>query len=177
MTFTLLALQGFGGVLAVAHRSLVERKRWLGHQEFAEMLSVSQLLPGANVVNLALILGDRFFGWRGAMTALAGMLVIPLTVVMLLTATYVNFAEHPMVAGAMRGMGAVAAGLTSALAIKLMFSLRGNPLGLLWCIALGVATVVLVAFLRLPLVWVVPTLGVIGWAVAFLHIRQSEARP
>ena len=62
ITFNRLALQGFGGVLAVAQRELVERKRWLTREQFVEMLSLSQVLPGPNVVNLALMLGDRFFG-------------------------------------------------------------------------------------------------------------------
>jgi chromate transporter len=36
VSFTLLALQGFGGVLAIVQRELVERKRWLTHDEFIE---------------------------------------------------------------------------------------------------------------------------------------------
>jgi chromate transporter len=58
-TFNRLALQGFGGVLAVAQRELVERKQWLSREQFVEMLALSQVLPGPNVVNLALMLGDR----------------------------------------------------------------------------------------------------------------------
>ena len=62
--FNRLALQGFGGVLAVAQRELVERKGWLTREQFVEMLALSQVLPGPNVVNLALMFGDRFFGLR-----------------------------------------------------------------------------------------------------------------
>jgi chromate transporter len=71
-TFNRLALQGFGGVLAIAQHELVERQRWLTRQQFVEMLALSQVLPGPNVVNLALMLGDRFFGWRGALAPWAG---------------------------------------------------------------------------------------------------------
>ena len=74
MAFNALALQGFGGVLPVAQRELVERRNWLTKDEFVEMLAISQVLPGPNVVNLALMFGDRAFGWRGAMAALGGML-------------------------------------------------------------------------------------------------------
>ena len=69
-----IALQGFGGVLAVVQRELVEKKQWLTTEEFVEDWAVSQIMPGPNVVNLALIIGDRYFGWRGALAALAGML-------------------------------------------------------------------------------------------------------
>ena len=62
--FSALALQGFGGVLPIAQRELVERRQWLTREEFAETLSVGQVLPGPNIVNLSLMIGDRFFGWQ-----------------------------------------------------------------------------------------------------------------
>ena len=108
--FNRLALQGFGGVLPIAQRELVERRRWLTKEQFVEMLSVSQVLPGPNVVNLALMFGDRAFGLRGAVAALAGMLLVPMLVVLVLTVLYAQFAQIPAVTGALRGMGAVAAG-------------------------------------------------------------------
>src|SRR6478735_6669648 len=110
ISFTLLALQGFGGVLAVVQRELVEKKRWMTREEFVEEWAVAQIMPGPNVVNLSLMIGDRYFGLRGAMTALAGMLVVPLVVVLGLALFYARFADNPQAAGALRGMGAVAAG-------------------------------------------------------------------
>jgi chromate transporter len=58
-SFSLLALQGFGGVLAVVQRELVEKKKWLTLDEFVEDWAVAQILPGPNVVNLSLMIGDR----------------------------------------------------------------------------------------------------------------------
>lgn len=176
VTFTLLALQGFGGVLAVAHRTLVERKQWMTRQEFVELLSVSQLLPGANIVNLALMTGDRHFGWRGALAALAGMMTVPLIVLLTLVATYNEFAHLPAVSGALRGMGAVAAGLTMGMGLKLAGALRGNPMGLAVCIGIGVLTFVLVAVVRAPLLWVVPGLGLSGWCIARWCLLRAERR-
>jgi chromate transporter len=117
-------------VLAIAQHELVERQRWLTRQQFVEMLSLSQVLPGPNVVNLALMLGDRFFGWRGALASLGGMLLVPLVIVLVLTAAYAELSRIEVVAGALRGMGAVAAGLVIATAFKLMGTLRSNRLGL-----------------------------------------------
>ena len=71
LAFTRLALQGFGGVLAVAQRELVERLGWLTKEEFVETLAIAQVLPGPNVVNLSMMIGDRFFGLRGAVVALS----------------------------------------------------------------------------------------------------------
>ena len=83
-SFTWLALQGFGGVLAVVQRELVEKKRWMTNEEFVEDWAVAQIMPGPNVVNLSIMIGDRYFGLRGAFAALAGMLTLPLVVVLTL---------------------------------------------------------------------------------------------
>ena len=76
-SFSWLALQGFGGVLAVVQRELVERKRWLTREQFVEDWAVAQIMPGPNVVNLSMMIGDRHFGLSGALVALAGMLALP----------------------------------------------------------------------------------------------------
>jgi chromate transporter len=169
--FTRMALQGFGGVLAVAQHELVERERWLSRDEFLELLSVGQVLPGPNVVNLSLMIGDRFFGLRGAASALTGMLLVPLVLMLSLAVLYGHYADNPRVAGALRGMGAVSAGLVLATAWKLLGSLRKNPLGLSTCLAFGAATVVLVAVLRVPLAWVIASLGVIAVGLAWWRLR------
>jgi chromate transporter len=170
-TFNRLALQGFGGVLAVAQRELVERKRWLSRQEFVEMLALSQVLPGPNVVNLALMFGDRFFGLRGAFAALAGMLVVPLAIVIALTVAYGELSRLAAVAGALRGMGAVAAGLIIATALKLMAALGTNRLGRPLAGAFAIVTFVTIAWLRWPLVWVIAGFGTLAVAIAYARSR------
>lgn len=159
VSFTLLALQGFGGVLAVVQRELVEKKRWMTREEFVEEWAVAQIMPGPNVVNLSLMIGHRYFGLRGAMAALAGMLAVPLLVVLLLALVYAQFAGNPGVAGALRGMGAVAAGLIAATGLKLMSALARHPLGLPLCIALALLCFTAIAWLRLPLAYVLLGLG------------------
>lgn len=174
-TFTLLALQGFGGVLAVAQRVLCEQKRWLTREQFVEILAVGQVLPGPNICNVALMIGDRFFGWRGAFAALAGMVAIPAVLVLALTILYAEFATLPVVAGALKGMGAVSAGLIVATALKLMGALRTNPMGVPVCTGLGIAMFSAVALLRWPLAWMLLGLGL--FACLFAWFRLSEESP
>ena len=175
IAFTLLALQGFGGVLAVAQRELVDRRGWLTRLEFVELYAVAQLLPGPNVVNLSLMIGDRYFGLRGALAAISGMLLAPLLVVLALAASYQQLAQYPAVAGALRGMGAVAAGLILAMALKMLGTLRGNVLGPALCTALGLATLTAIAVFRVPLAWVVIGLGLSGWGLARWRIALRDA--
>ena len=169
--FNRLALQGFGGVLPVAQRELVERRNWLTKDQFVEMLAISQVLPGPNVVNLALMFGDRAFGWRGALAALSGMLLVPMIVVLALTALYARLDQYPMVTGALRGMGAVAAGLVLSTGVKLLGTLRRNPMGLAACLGFGALTLLATVWLRLPLVWVIAGLGSLAIAVAWSRLK------
>jgi chromate transporter len=168
LSFNWLALQGFGGVLAVVQRELVEKKQWLTQDEFVEDWAVAQILPGPNVVNLAMMIGDRFFGLRGALAALFGMLLAPLVIVLLLAVLYGSVADTPTAQGALRGMGAVAAGLITATGIKLIAALEKNPLGRGLCIALAATTFGAIALMRWPLIWV---LLVVGSAACFWTYR------
>lgn len=167
VSFTVLALQGFGGVLAVVQRELVEKKRWMTREEFIEEWAVAQIMPGPNVINLGIMLGARYFGLRGALAALAGMLTFPLLVVLGLALVYAEFASNPNVAGALRGMGAVAAGLITATGLKLIPALQKNALGVPLCAVLGVLSFVAIALLKLPLAWVLVGLGGLGCVLAY----------
>lgn len=173
-SFTWLALQGFGGVLAVVQRELVDKKRWLTLDEFVEDWAVAQILPGPNVVNLSLMIGDRYFGLRGALVALAGMLAFPLLVVLVIAALFSSVAELPVAQGALKGMGAVAAGLIAAVGLKLISALRLNVMGSGVCIALAAMTFVAIAVLRLPLVWVLLGLGTLATLWAYRQIGAVQ---
>jgi len=157
--FTWLALQGFGGVVAVVQRELVEKKRWLSREQFVEDWAVAQVLPGPNVVNLSLMIGDRYFGWRGGLVALAGMLTFPLLIVLVLAGLYAGVSDVPQMQGALRGMSAVAAGMIVATGLKMLPTLKTNVMGIAWCWALAALTFVAIAWLRVPLIWVLAVLG------------------
>lgn len=171
VSFTLLALQGFGGVLAVVQRELVEKKCWLTREEFLEDWAVAQIMPGPNVVNLSLMVGGRYFGFKGAMAALAGMLTVPLVLVLLLAVIYAQFANYPGVSGALRGMGAVAAGLIAATGLRLAGALKSNVLGPRLSIAFGIACFVAIAVLRWPLAYVLFGLGGLACTITFLKLK------
>ena len=172
--FTWLALQGFGGVLAVVQRVLVEEKRWMTREQFVEDWAVAQIMPGPNVVNLSMMIGGRYFGLPGALSALAGMLMAPMAVVLLLAVWFSGVAHTEMAQGALRGMGAVAAGLISATGLKLVGALSSSPMGKAACFALALATFVAVAWARVPLAAVLLGLGSVACAWAW-HCQKTSA--
>lgn len=172
LSFTWLALQGFGGVLAIVQREMVEKKRWLTAEEFLEDWAVAQVMPGPNVINLGLMIGDRHFGLRGALAAVGGLLTVPLFVILALALLYAHYASNPQVAGALRGMGAVAGGLIAATGIKLIPQLRKHPLGFGLCLGIVVAVFAAIALARIPLGWVLIVVGGIACGETWRRIPK-----
>jgi chromate transporter len=157
--FSMLSLQGFGGVMAVTQRELIERRRWMAKEAFLEDWAVAQVLPGPNVANLGVIIGDRCCGARGALVCLLGLFLFPLIIVAALALAFTSFQHLPVVQGALRGMGLVVAALILTTAIKLIPALRTHVGGVVFCALAVVATFVAIAVMRLPLAWVLLVIG------------------
>src|SRR4249920_2159002 len=83
--FLKVGMSGFGGVMPFARRMLVEERRWLTEHEFIEVLSLSQFLPGPNIINVSIIVGSRFAGPAGSFAASIGLMLMPFLIVLALT--------------------------------------------------------------------------------------------
>lgn len=157
--FSMLALQGFGGVMAVTQRELVERRCWFTRQDFLEDWAVAQVMPGPNVANLAVLIGDRYLGVKGALVSVTGLFLFPIILVGLLAFVFSTYADVPQVAGALRGMGLVVVALILSTAIKLVSPLTGHIGGRPFVVVSVLTTFVAVAIARLSLVWVLLVVG------------------
>jgi len=160
--FLEVGMLGFGGVLPLARRMIVERRRWLSPAEFTDLLALCQFLPGPNVVNLSVALGGRLRGPAGALAALAGLLGGPVLAVIALGAVYGRFAHVPEVARALDGLASTAAGLVLATALRIAAPLRHRPGG----VAVALAALLGVALLRLPLPLVLVVVAPVGMLLA-----------
>ena len=175
VAFMRLALQGFGGVLPWAHRTLVEERGWLTREDFVELLTLAQTLPGPNVINVAVMVGDRWFGWRGSVVAVAGLVGAPALIVLALAIGYARLVDVPQIRAAVGGMAAVAAGLVIATGLKLAVPIRRD-----WhALAFAAAAFAGVGLLRWPLPWVLAGLGPAAVAVAWWreHSRRKQCPP
>lgn len=165
-SFFTVGILGFGGVLPLARRMIVDRRRWLSAAEFTDLLALCQFLPGANIVNLSISLGARFHGAVGALVAATGLLAAPIAVVIALGALYGRYAGVPTVAHAFDGLAAAASGLVLATALRIASPLRGRPRA----IAIAALAFAALALLRLPLL---PVLLVLVPASVLLHRRTA----
>jgi chromate transporter len=148
--FLMLGMTAFGGALPLAHRMVVERRRWLSEEEFVQLLGLCQFLPGGNIINLSVALGMKFRGLRGAMAAIFGLIAVPSAVVVVLGIIYQHFQHDPSVRHLFAGLAAAAAGLLIQMAVKIAWPLRRNPV----LAVLATVCFIAIAFVRVPLVWV-----------------------
>ncbi len=167
-----VALCGFGGVLYWARRVSVEERRWLGEAEFVDVMSLCQFMPGPNTLNLAMVLGLRFCGWRGAAAGFAGLMVAPFLIMLAMGMLYTSYGNLPLVQSVLRGVAAVAAGMMVSMGLKMAMVARIRNI---LCVV-GVAAFAAVAVLRFPLVQVLLVLAPAGVVLAWWWHRDAVPR-
>ena len=162
MAFAVISMQSFGGALAFIERMVVRKKRWLSPDEFVGLFALSQVLPGPTGISFCVLLGDRFFGVRGAAAALAGFLLLPAVLIIGIATLFQQFQHVPQVQGALHGMGAASVGLIIITAARMSRTLRSRH------VAIGVALLSFgaVGLMRWPVSAVMLTLGAasVAWA-------------
>ncbi|WP_337269631.1 chromate transporter [Oryzifoliimicrobium ureilyticus] len=145
--FLMLGLTGFGGVLPLARRMMVEDRRWLSGQEFTDLLGLCQFLPGGNIINISVAVGLKFRGWAGAIASILGLIAAPTVIVVALGIVYDRYQDDPLLHHLFAGLAAAAAGLLISTAVKIAWPLRKRPLALI----IAAMCTIAVGILKLPL--------------------------
>lgn len=156
--FLHMGLTGFGGVLPHSRRILVEKKRWLTGDEFTEILSLCHFLPGGNIINMSIAVGQRFYGAAGSLAAFVGLMMGPLAIAIGLAVIYETHKADPLVERAFAGLAAAAAGMLISTALNIAWPLRIRP------VAIGIMAICIlaIAIFRLPLVAVILVIAPLG---------------
>lgn len=167
-----VAFSAFGGGLSAwSQRIIVEQRRWLTNEEFLTGLTVARLLPGPNQINMAVYVGAWFHGLPGALVALAGMLLLPFSLLMALGLLYFSFHTLPAIDRVLAGVVAAAAGMALSMGFKILGEYRRDPVALL----LALITLVAMEVFNVRLVPLVLVLGPL--AMAWYWPRQPSPRP
>lgn len=162
LIFARIGLTSFGGGLSGWFlREFVQDRGWLTEEEFLNGLAISQALPGVNVKNLAIWIGYRLIGWRGAVAGFCGIIFPPAVVIVLLGVFFAAIAGFPYTQVALAGAAAAAIGLSMSMAITAARRLPRRVFPFL----VMTATFVAVAILKVPLLWAV----LVGGAISICH--------
>jgi chromate transporter len=154
-----ISFGGPAGQIAIMHRELVERRRWLSEPAFLHGLNFCMLLPGPEAQQLAIYLGWRMHGIRGGVVA-GTLFVLPSALILFaLSWLYVLGADVPWIAAALRGLLAAVLAIIAAAALRIGRKALRSPA--LW----GVATAAFVALATARISFVAVVLGAaaIGW--------------
>jgi chromate transporter len=160
--FLKVSLCGFGGGLVWARRVVVEQRQWMDEQEFAETLTLCQLMPGPNIVGITVCVGAKLRGAVGAVAAVAGFILLPWSIGLAIGGVVLQHAQIAMLRNILGGLSATAAGLLIGTGLRLLRPHRSRWPALL---VAGLAFVGM-ALAKLPLPAVLLAVAPIGIAVA-----------
>lgn len=164
VSFMRIGLSSFGGGLAAwTRREIVHRRGWLDDTQFLSGYALSQLVPGATNVNLAVFIGTLMRGRIGALACFTGLTALPVAG-MLVAATLYMHGKSPWLSLALTGMGAVAIGLNLGTGVRLA---RRNIRGIIPSV-IAAAIAVGIGILGIPLVYVLPVMIPVSLLAAWL---------
>ena len=135
LAFLQIGVSAFGGALPWGRRVLVEDRQWIAEKDFVEIVTVCQAVPGPNMVNLAVFMGTRYHGIVGALIAFAGIVGVPLAILLSLNEVYHAYAHVPQVKSAMSGMASAATAYLLFMSLKMGGPFWKRPLGIVLCAA------------------------------------------
>jgi chromate transporter len=170
LTFAAISSTSFGGGQKASIRQQVVSRGWMEREVFMDGLELAQVLPGPNILNLAIYCGQKVRGLPGAVAAFLGASVPPLAIILIAGALYFKYAANPYVHGGLRGCAVGALGLTLGNAFELSWDERTD-----WVrIVLLIATALVVSIFRMPLLLVLVVFGGIGIVHEYLRSRAPR---
>lgn len=167
MAFAAISSTSFGGGQKASIRQQVVSRGWMDRDAFMDGLELAQVLPGPNILNLAIYCGQKTRGVAGAVAAFLGASLPPFAIILIAGALYFKFAANPYVHGALRGCAVGALGLTLGNALDLSWDERTDWVRIL----LLVVTALVVSIFRMPLLLVLVVFGGIGVVHEYLRSR------
>jgi chromate transporter len=168
--FQIGALSFGGGLSAWLYREIVEKRKLMPASDFMSALTLAQVLPGINMMNLSVYVGQRLRGLEGVLTAVLGLLLVPFFAIIAVGSIYAQLKEQPGISDFFDGMAATAVALLLAMGIKAVKVTRMQPVQL----AIAAAVVVLVGGLRVPMVPVILVLAPLSVWLAWRGQKLSD---
>lgn len=154
----------FGGgyaMIPLIQKEMIERRGWLTNEEFIGQLTLAQSLPGPIALNTAVFVGYKSRGVRGALAALAGVILPSFLIILLIAIYFTDFKDNPTVAAAFKGIRPAVVALIAAPIINMA---RGMSW---WKIVVALAAAVAIWLVGLSPIWFIVAGAVVGLAYSF----------
>lgn len=173
----LLSALTFGGgyvIVSLMRDRFVEKRHWLTEAEMLDITAIAQAAPGPIAVSGAILLGYRLAGLPGALAAIGGTVLPPLVILSLISAFYALFQTNVLVRGVLKGLQA---GVAAVMA-DVVVSMGGGILRTKspYAIAVMITAFLLVAVVKVNVVFVILGSVVLGGVSALVAVRRKRGR-
>jgi chromate transporter len=162
-----ISFGGPAGQIAIMHRELVERRRWLSEERFLHALNYCMLLPGPEATQLAIYIGWLMHRTPGGIVAGAFFVIPSIIILLALSYVYATYGQLNSVAGALGGFKPVVV----AIVVEALFKIGGRALKRRVHFLIAAAAFVAIFFLHVPFPVIVLAAGLCGLAGA--HLRPQ----
>lgn len=174
-TFLKIGAVTFGGgfaMIPLIEREVCSRRRWVEKSELADLLAVSQSVPGAIAINTVTFLGMRLRGFPGALAAIAGMVLPSFIVILAIAAALYRYITLPVIANAFGGIRAAVVALIAYAVLPIAKAgIKDMP-----TVAAAVLGFLAVVFLNLHAAIAIALGGVFGAVRYLLAVRRISAK-
>ena len=164
LAFSRISLTSFGGGLSgLFLHEFVTKRRLISQEDFFDGHAIAQAIPGVNVKNLAIWIGYRILGAKGAIIGFFGTILPPAIVIILLASLFDKLTTYPLTEQLLTGAGAEAVGLSLSMGFIAARGVDRKPIPLL----LMLITFIAIGVLNFSLFWTVIAVGAAGFAYAY----------
>ena len=155
-------LGGGYAMLDMVEKAVVDKRKWIEKDEFWDMITIVQMLPGVFAVNTALYTGYKIKGIMGAIAACLGAIIPSIVIILLIAIFFLDYKTNPVVESIFRGIRPCVVALILSPSVKMFLNAKVN-----WKTAIfPIATVCLIYFLKVSPVYIIVAtiIGSIGFA-------------
>ncbi|HEX8423766.1 MAG TPA: chromate transporter [Pyrinomonadaceae bacterium] len=157
-----ISFGGPAGQIAIMHRELVERRRWLSEERFLHALNYCMLLPGPEATQLAIYIGWLMHRTWGGIVAGAFFVIPSIFILLALSYVYAKYGQLTSVAGVVNGFKPVVV----AIVVEALLKIGGRALKRRIHFLIALAAFAAIFFLHIPFPVIVLAAGLIGLAGA-----------
>ena len=179
-----IGLFTFGGgyaMIAIIERELVERKKWIEHDEFMDMIAIAESTPGPIAINSATYIGYKRGGVLGSLFATLGVVLPSFTIIFIISLFYKQFMQIQLVAYAFKGIQACVAFLILSAGFKMLKKIKHTPLNIIvFILTIGGLLTLSVFFpsIEFSSVFYILIGGTIGLIVYFICcVKNGKKKP
>lgn len=170
-TFAKIGAFTIGGgyaMIPIIQREVVEKKRWIGEEEFLDILAISQSAPGILAVNISIFLGYKLRGFKGSVVATLGSALPSFTIILAIAIFFTGYQENPTIVKIFKGIRPAVVALIAVPVINLAKKSKLN----VYTAFFALATALLIALLKISPLYILLVTAIIF--IALLIFREKR---